>query len=76
MLNKYVVGSIQQLTLGGQAALDIADMPGKRIKELEMTIEAMQAKIDSLMLEYCPEEMTEGQMANWAEHQKLVKEII
>jgi hypothetical protein len=34
------------------------------------TIEAMQAKIDSLMLEYCPDEMTEEQKAKWAAHQK------
>lgn len=34
------------------------------------TIEAMQAKIDSLMLQYCPDEMTEEQKAKWAAHQK------
>ena len=33
---------------------------------------ALQAKIDRLMLEYCPEEMTPEQMANWAKHQKPV----
>jgi hypothetical protein len=30
---------------------------------------AAQARIDSLMLEYCPDEMTEPQKARWAEHQ-------
>ncbi len=30
---------------------------------------AAQAKIDALMLEYCPDEMTEEQMANWERHQ-------
>lgn len=29
-----------------------------------------QAKIDSLMLEYCPGEMTQEQEATWAAHQK------
>jgi hypothetical protein len=36
------------------------------------TIERLQAKIDALMLEYCPDEMTEEQMANWARHQQPV----
>lgn len=33
---------------------------------------ALQAKIDALMLEHCPEEMTPEQLANWESHQKLV----
>jgi len=28
-----------------------------------------QAKIDSLMLEFCPDEMTQEQLDNWAAHQ-------
>jgi len=32
--------------------------------------DALQARIDALMLEYCPDEMTEAQKANWARHQK------
>jgi len=32
--------------------------------------QAMQYKIDMLMLEYCPEEMTQEQKDNWARHQK------
>lgn len=35
-------------------------------------IEAKQAKIDALMLEYCPDEMTPAQLQNWASHQKPV----
>jgi hypothetical protein len=35
-------------------------------------IDFLQAKIDKLMLEYCPDEMTEAQVSNWALHQKLV----
>ena len=30
-----------------------------------------QAKIDQLMLEYCPKEMTEDQVAEWAKHQQV-----
>ena len=33
-------------------------------------INELKAEIDRLMLEYCPEEMTPEQMANWAAHQK------
>lgn len=29
-----------------------------------------QAVIDLLMLEWCPNEMTEGQVAEWAKHQQ------
>jgi hypothetical protein len=29
-----------------------------------------QAEIDRLMLEFCPSEMDEEQMANWAAHQR------
>ena len=32
-------------------------------------IESLQAKIDSLMLEYCPNEMTKDQIDNWEKHQ-------
>lgn len=31
--------------------------------------ERMQARIDALMLEYCPDEMSEEQKRNWAAHQ-------
>lgn len=31
--------------------------------------DSLQAKIDSLMLEYCPNEMTKEQMDNWEKHQ-------
>lgn len=34
------------------------------------TMAAQQAKIDALMLEYCPEEMTPEQIANYEAHQK------
>lgn len=34
--------------------------------------EALQAKIDALMFEYCPDEMTAAQLVEWASHQKKV----
>lgn len=43
-----------------------------QIKELKATIQSQQAKIDELMLEYCPEDMTKEQMDEWARHQRPV----
>jgi len=37
---------------------------------------ALQSKIDSLMLEYCPDEMTEEQIENWEKHQVLFKQTL
>lgn len=39
------------------------------IEELEQEIQSKQAKIDSLMIEHCPDEMTKEQMDNWGKHQ-------
>ena len=38
--------------------------------DMAAQVPALQARIDALMLEYCPDEMTEAQKANWAAHQK------
>ena len=46
-----------------------ADVFRKQRDFAERKIEELQAKIDSLMLEYCPQEMTEEQVANWGKHQ-------
>jgi hypothetical protein len=40
----------------------------------ERVVHSIQAKIDGLMLEYCPEEMTGEQLKNWAVHQKPVSD--
>lgn len=42
------------------------------IAELLKELDARQAKIDALMLEYCPSEMSDAQFAKWASHQKPV----
>lgn len=44
----------------------------RTIPALEAERDALQAKLDRLMLEYCPEEMTPEQLANWAKHQRPV----
>lgn len=46
----------------------------RRVEELERDAQAKQARIDALMLEFCPDEMTpEEQMAEWSEHQSVVR---
>lgn len=40
------------------------------VRRLEAESAHKQAIIDRLMLEYCPNEMTAEQMAEWASHQK------
>lgn len=40
------------------------------IGELTRKIDALQATIDALMLEYCPEDMTPEQFENWKQHQR------
>lgn len=36
--------------------------------------DCQQAKIDRLMLEWCPDEMTAEQLANWAAHQRPISD--
>ena len=38
--------------------------------EIDPIVNALQAKIDTLMLEHCPDEMSEEQKSEWAEHQR------
>lgn len=50
----------------------IAAVNPTAIRALLAELEAKQAEIDRLMLEYCPDEMTPEQFENWARHQKPV----
>jgi hypothetical protein len=43
------------------------------IGELKNTVHDLQFKIDNLMLEYCPEDITPAQFENWKAHQKPVE---
>lgn len=45
-----------------------------RIEEMKKR-DALQAKVDELMLEYCPDEMTEEQLRNWESHQRAFNEV-
>lgn len=42
-------------------------------ERLRLEVAAKQARIDELMLEHCPDEMTEEQVATYTEHQKPVQ---
>lgn len=41
-----------------------------QIEQLRKELAAKQAEIDRLMLEFCPDEMTDEQKAEWARNQK------
>lgn len=41
-------------------------------QEQDKKLETLQAKLDAVMLEYCPEDMTQEQVDNWARHQRPV----
>lgn len=65
----------EKLTLSkAKASLTLYIRANKQLEaenaRLKEQLAAAQAKIDSLMLEYCPEEMTSEQMAEWAAHQE------
>ena len=50
--------------------MPIVDRSAERIADLERQLAEKQAEIDRLMLEFCPEEMTQEQKETWASHQK------
>lgn len=43
---------------------------------LHIAIDSKQAEIDRLMLEFCPEEMSDAQMEEWYARQKPVTEDV
>lgn len=45
-----------------------------KLKQQAHELESLQCKIDALMLEYCPDEMTEEQKVEWARHQRPVSD--
>jgi hypothetical protein len=46
------------------------------LRALLARLDAKQAKIDRLMLEYCPDEMTPEQSAAWKAHQTACSEAV
>ena len=49
---------------------EVANNQRGRIADLERQLAEKQAEIDRLMLEFCPDEMTQKQKETWASHQK------
>lgn len=46
------------------------------IASLEISLASCKARIDELMLEYCPEEMSREQLQEYEKHQRCVEEGI
>jgi uncharacterized coiled-coil protein SlyX len=51
-----------------------ADRAEAQVAELRKDADSKQAKIDRLMLEFCPDEMTPEQIEDWGKHQMAAKE--
>jgi len=49
---------------------DLMTEAADEITRLRAEVEAKQARIDALMLEHCPDEMTQEQTDNWKAHQR------
>lgn len=43
------------------------------IEQLKKDKNHLQFKVDSLMMEFCPDEMTDEQIRIWEEHQQISK---
>lgn len=69
-LNKAIIDlSMAYLQQAVSEKLEVKNMQQYMTKVLE--VQKLQAKIDQLMLEFCPEDMTAEQKANWAKHQRV-----
>ena len=53
-----------------ERALDAQTDFRAEIERLRAQVAALQARVDALMLEFCPDEMNEEQLENWARHQQ------
>lgn len=47
----------------------IREFPELLERFAKLISDPLEYKIDELMLEYCPEDMTEEQLDNWSKHQ-------
>lgn len=61
---------IEQLEDALATSRELKQIWRNRAYKIEKNLAAAQAKIDALMLEYCPEEMTPEQIAKWERYQK------
>lgn len=66
--NAYrIANALNAVTVDSQATAAPVEETAT-VASLKAALEAKQAKIDALMLEFCPDEMTAEQVANWAAH--------
>lgn len=77
-INLYVMGGVMSKETDNAFVRRVNEWRNKDetlvlINEMHNTILQQQAKIDALMLEYCPDDMTIEQIANWANNQKLIE---
>lgn len=56
-----------------EATLCLMEDLEQQLEQKEIELQAKQAQIDELMLEYCPSEMSVTQIDEWEQHQKPVK---
>lgn len=70
----YCLNSLGSLPMGAPIYAEPVELVGmqEEITQLRHDKDLLQSLIDSLMLEYCPDEMTEAQKARWAECQHPV----
>lgn len=61
--------SITDVILAREAEIDRLKVKNRNLKR---ALDAKQSKIDALMFEFCPGEMSAKQRANWAKHQAPV----
>lgn len=54
-----------------EEALETIKSQNQIIVQLAKEKCALQAEIDALMLEFCPDDMTEDQLTHWCECQKV-----
>lgn len=59
---------VERLTTTSRADDDVYEVMG----DARLEIEHLRAKIDALMLEYCPEKMTPEQVDEWGKAQRPV----
>lgn len=50
------------------------DLAEETVKYIAKELEYLQSQIDNLMLEYCPHEITQEQLDNWAKNQRRVND--
>jgi hypothetical protein len=69
-LHRLPTGKPSQLSDTFRAGVQFATRKSNEtIVDLAKRNSALQAKIDALMLEFCPEEMTQEQIERWGENQ-------